>query len=1496
MGFQVELGWGGLDSIPRHMQFFLAANTVLALNVLLLTLRIWRASVSVGPKLEQCPHASASRATDVIRRHVFRIGGLLIFVLKIARLAALIALLSLVIVAAMNRAWLLLDTILVEVLSFAVVLAFASVLVPARTALTLSPHLTVIACTIFATYAYRDIWPLMTYKLRPQDESEGKLVWAKVALAAWAGFLSPILEPYPYVPSCHESPENGINAEQTASLFSRAFFTFLDPVIWRAFHASRLSHEELPPLTDYDQAKYLTEQSFPHLDPLSNAGKTSLLWAMLKVLRKPVFCQVACILCMALVRLASPIGVNRLLSFLENDREDAFVQPWVWILWIALGPIADTVLKQQNTFLSTRSLARMEAVFTALIFEHALRLRSKSGVADSANTQPPDTKAASQNATSNDSGSLVGRIMNLATSDLDNITAGRDFLMLCVGVPAEMIFSLWFLYIILGWSALVGFAVMAVLFIVFKDIASLLTYAQREKMKATDERVQLETESKSLSVIRMIKLLGWTKRIEQKLEEKREQELIWVWRRLMYGFVNFNANQLIPVLCMITTYSTYTLLMHRSLTASIVFSSITVFNNIRQLMDRASSILGPVTAAYSSIGRIQQFLSNSELLEIFSHHDKPTEDVSIALTHDQDIGFGESEFLWSTASTDGPQRSFCLRAAGDIIFKRGTFNVVKGLTGAGKTSLLMALLGEMHCTPVGSDSWVSLPRECGVAYAAQESWVLSDTIKENILFGSPYDKERYNKVIYQCALLRDLDMFGSKDETEVGEKGITLSGGQKARITLARAVYSTAEILLLDDVLAALDVQTSRWIVDQCFKGDLMKDRTIILVTHSDALTAPLAASVVSITGGEVHIRGSMRDTYEPEPKVETARLFTCSETTELDGSTDTETNQVLPGSREDKLVEPEEISLGRINRKAYRMYLRSMGGIFHWLSYLSAETIAQVFSILQTWWLGWWAKQYATKNDVDAPYYLVMYSAIVVVTTIFFLTQSLTDSWGRIRASRAIHRELAESVLGTTFRWLDVTPTSRVITRFTQDIQAVDGAIPQAINILTNTFLAMAIKFIVVFIYAPILLVPSLLVVCLGACFGSIYIKAQLSVKRELSTRKAPVLAVLSSTMHGLVSIRAYSAQNHFRGQLLRRVNDYTQASRIFWCLNQWIAVRLDSLSALFAATIAWYLVYASSIGPSGVGFVLAMAVSFTDLILNLVNWFNQLEVNANSLERLDQYIHIEQESKNGDAPPAYWPASGNLRVERLCASYNVDGSKVLQDVSFNVKSGESIGVVGRTGAGKSTLTLALLRCIQTGGVVTFDGVPTNSITLDTLRSSITIIPQVPELLSGSLRYNLDPFDLHDDATLNGALRSAGMFSLRQSDGANWITLDTKITGSGTNLSVGQRQIIALARAIVRQSKLLILDEATSAVDHCTDAAIQRSLRDELKRGVSVITVAHRLQTIMDYDKIMVLDAGRLVEFDTPKALLERKDGTFYALVESDHNKDALYATAVSH
>ncbi|KAG8914828.1 hypothetical protein FRC01_003897, partial [Tulasnella sp. 417] len=867
------------------------------------------------------------------------------------------------------------------------------------------------------------------------------------------------------------------------------------------------------------------------------------------------------------------------------------------------------------------------------------------------------------------------------------------------------------------------------------------------------------------------------------------------------------------------------------------------------------------------------------------------------------IGFRNAVFTWSADAPSTPgelqtssRRNFRLRIEDDLFFKKGKLNLIIGPTGCGKTSMLMALLGEMHFQPEILDSFYNLPRGGGVAYAAQEAWIQNATVKENIIFGSPYDEERYRRVLEQCALERDLTLFEAGDATEIGEKGVTLSGGQKARVSLARAIYSAAAIILLDDVLSALDVHTSRWIVDQCLRGDLVKGRTVMLVTHNVAMLAPIADFVVSIgSDGRILSQGQASDALKKDASL-AAEVEEDQEIVEKKEKVETLEGDDKPKDKKPagKLIAAEEIVEGRIGLPAFKFFFSMFGSLWFWSAFMVAIAGSEVVNILQTWWLGYWARQYqvhSEPSEVDDKWYLGVYGVLIVATVFTYNPGQIIFILGSLKASKITHNRLVQSVLGTTMRWLDSTPQGRIVARFTQDMRPVDSSVPSLFTALVGMQISILFHFGAIIIYSPAFLVPGLIVAVIGAWAGQVYMRAQLAVKREMSNAKSPLYSHFGAAIAGLTSIRAYGAEERFKLENMKRINFYSRPSRTFYNLNRWISSRIDFLGGLFAAVLGADLVYAQKRNSSETGFSQTMALSFTSMLLWWVRLLNDFEVQGNSLERIKGYVEIEQEplpTKEG-APPSAWPTSGSLRVEKLSAKYSNDGPNVLHDIGFEIKSGEHVGVVGRTGAGKSSLSLSLLRMIPTTGSVFFDGVDTQKINLDSLRNNITIIPQQPELISGTLRYNLDPFGEHDDADLNACLRSAGLFNLQREDDEDKIGLDTEVASGGTNFSLGQRQIVALARAMVRRSKVYLLDEATASVDYKTDAAIQEAIATEFN-DMTLIVVAHRLQTIMNADKILVLDAGRMVEFDTPQALLAREGSHFKALVDGSGDKDALY------
>ncbi|KAF5377185.1 hypothetical protein D9615_006331 [Tricholomella constricta] len=1527
-----------------------------------------------------------------LRDHVTQHGGNIIFAYKVVRLIGCLTLLGLSIYSAvlseqmsgfraserrkrkhgksksgfLTHEWLELSMCMTYM--YASLLAFISISARPRWSRAVSKHINVLLLSTFGVYFYRDLFPLATFTRSPLDIAEGQILWTKISVLAVTSIAIPLLVPRQYTPVDHRSPMAVPNPEQTASLLSLMIFSFLDPIVFLAYRVPHLSHDQLPPLSDYDYAQVLKAKSFLHIDPFAGSKRQHLFWGLMRVFRREYIILGVMIFVQVAASFASPVGIKELLRYVETHGKDSTVQPWFWIGWLFLGPILGSIAWQWYIYIATRTLVRAECIITQLVFEHSLRIRVKAETnTDSPSASPrpsapitPDTDstmssfppdsdsaaastsghhseltgttevgtahsrddtlgassssvksdsskkgkgraakpfkgAESEPAASSSADNLVGKINNLVTTDLANIVESRDFLLVLIYIPLQITLCIVFLYFVLGWSAFVGLATILLLFPIPGYVAKRIQDVQVVRLKATDARVQTVTET--MNVLRMIKLFGWETKMNEKVAEQRDKELVWIWKRQILDLLNGNLNRNND--CHILHI---TVVMRQELSASTVFSSMTVFDMLRDQLHMVFYAVNQVVTGKVSIDRVNDFLQNTELLDSFS--EKETIDLFPGKNQPhEEIGFRDATFVWSS-DAEGcltpSKRKFSVRIEDELFFKRGQINLIIGPTGSGKTSLLMALLGEMHFLPSGPQSWFNLPRDSGIAYAAQESWVQNETIKENIVFGAPFDEDRYKKVLYQCSLERDLTLFEAGDQTEVGEKGLTLSGGQKARITLARAIYSQAGIILLDDVLAALDVHTAKWIIEKCFAGDLIQGRTVLLVTHNVAMARPVAGFVVSMgIDGTVQCQGSVSQALSKD----TLLIEELQEEEKVIAKVESEIDSPPPADEpksDGKLILAEEIEEGHVSWPALKLYFNGLGGshpIAFFLIVAIGLLLCELSNVTQTWYLGFWASQYDEHpaSEVRVFYYLGVYGALLLVAVILYCTSFVIYIYGAIRASRSIHKQLLKSILSTTLRWLDVTPTSRVIARCTQDIRAVDGPISTGLWWLAEMTVTMLVKFGAVVLLTPAFLLPGILVAIIGGWCGQIYIAAQLSVKREMSNAKAPVLGHFGAAISGLTSIRAYGAQKTFQEESLNRINRYTRAARTFYNLNRWICIRIDAIGALFAASLAAYLVYFQKHGASNTGFSLNMAVGFSGMILWWVRVLNDFEVQGNSLERIQGYVRIEQESKPTPegVPPAYWPASGDIRVENLSARYSHDGPKVLHDLSFHIQSGQRIGIVGRTGSGKSSLTLSLLRCIPTEGNIYYDGLNTNGINLDALRSNITIIPQIPELLSGTLRQNLDPFDQYDDATLNDALRAAGLFSLQSEMEEGRITLDSAISSGGGNLSVGQRQILALARAIVRGSKLLILDEATSAIDYKTDSIIQTSLRQELRGDVTLITVAHRLQTIMDADKIMVLDAGRIVEFDSPTELLKLSHGRLRALVDESGDRDVLYDMA---
>ncbi|WWC68639.1 uncharacterized protein I206_102570 [Kwoniella pini CBS 10737] len=1427
-------------------------------------------------------------------------------------------------------------------------LIFAFLLLTLRPATPLRRHLIAHVDTLlvvgWAIYAYRDLWPLLTYHLVPSDLNNA-VTWSRLAILSVAAVLIPLLRPRTYVPADpkNPTPENEIHPEQTAPWLFYVFYEFMTGLVWKAWKTPSLPYDDLHPLADYDRAELLYSKHMETLDPIRRREKglkpRNLLTALLTVFRKEVIIVCVMAALSAVAEMAGSVGINKLLDYLETDGEGATLRPIVWVAFLFIGPTIGSLTIQYYVFTTTRCLVRSEALLTQLLFDHALRLRMKDAIDDGneketqnstgpeiriedttepgpgateailssdgpqfnettqvgsstgSNKDKKDDKeaAANEEAKKTKGQGLAGKINVLMAADVESVLEGRDLALVFVYTPIQLALCIYLLYRILSWSALVGMLTMFITLPIPGLITKLNAQFQNRRMVATDSRIDSITEA--IGALRMIKMFGWEDRIKDRIAAKREDELHLIWQRRLMTLAVIILNQVLPVLTMVVTFAMYTLVQGKQLSAATVFTSMVVFELVKSQMGMCFYLINSFVTAWVSIQRMDKFLTSSELIDEYSEGKIATIRSSEQLEAETEglIRIQNATFSWG-ALEDGNTQDFSLRIP-EVTFVKHRINLITGPTGSGKSSLLKALVGELHFEQK-QGSFFHLPREGGVSYAAQESWCMSDSIKDNILFGEPYEHDRYVQTLRACALEPDLKLFDDGDETEVGEKGITLSGGQKARLTLARAVYSKTEVVLLDDIFSALDTLTSRWIIDNLFKGDLMKNRTVLLITHHVGLAAPIADYMLAFNqDGSVKSQGPIEDAELPDEDIEKEAQEDVKASEEA-YSAEKQAEEKKPAN---KLVKDEEKSEGRISKRAMISFFSTFGGPIFWLLYFILILGGQGFSAFQTYWLGRWARAYEESEHperVSAVYYLGLYIVWVLLSLGSLAGSAILFYVGAIKGSREIHRKLTNTIFGAYMRFLDSTPVGRIISRFTKDMKNVDGSFTDTFSEVADISVGLILKFGVVIALVPIFSIPAVIIGAVGAFLGEVYIHSQLSVKREMSNAKSPLFSHFSAAVNGIVSIRAYGAQQKLRAEAQRKADKYTRAATAplflqFYNLNRWVTIRIDMLGGLFASLLAAFLVYGPRLDASTTGFALSQAISFSAMILWWVRLVNEMEVQGNSVERIEDYLIIDQEPKFTESkqPPASWPTSGSIVLDKLSAKYSPDGPTVLDKLQVTIANGEKVGIVGRTGSGKSTLALALLRMIPTTGSVIIDGRKTEDMNLHALRSQVTIIPQDPVLLSGSLRFNLDPFGEHDDAELNDALQSSGLGQTRQpgqqggSATPQRLNLDTQIAAAGGNLSQGQRQLVALARALVRNSKVLILDEATASVDFETDALIQRSIRN-LPSSTTVLTVAHRLSTVMDYDKILVLGSGKVIEYDSPNSLRSNPNSYFAKLV----------------
>uniref|UniRef100_A0A8C5A253 Multidrug resistance-associated protein 4 n=1 Tax=Gadus morhua TaxID=8049 RepID=A0A8C5A253_GADMO len=1032
----------------------------------------------------------------------------------------------------------------------------------------------------------------------------------------------------------------------------------------------------------------------------------------------------------------------------------------------------------------------------------------------------------------------TGQIVNLLSNDVSKFDDLTMFLhYLWVG-PIQVAVVVALLWGEIGPSCLVGIALLIFLMPLQTQFGRMFSVYRSRTAVLTDHRIR--TMNEVVTGMRIIKMYAWEKPFAALVSEYRTEEIVNLMKSSMLRAANmatyFSASKIIVLF----TFAVYVMLGN-TITASRVFVTVSLYGAIRLTVTHFFP---------SALEKLFESLVSIERIQVRgSPHVFPQPGVRLI---------------------DAPS----LQKISLSVGSRQLVAVI-GPVGAGKSSLLSAILGE-------------LPLDKGVVkvkgqltYACQQPWVFPGTIRDNILFGKELDPAKYEKVLRACALKRDMELLPDGDLTLIGDRGATLSGGQKARVNLARAVYQDADIYLLDDPLSAVDGEVGRHLFEKCICG-ILKDKPRILVTHqlqylkvADQILVLKEGNVVA-QGGYTDLQRSgldftslLKHEEEGEGKLEelarsrtvSCNSFRCTSNSVINSSLKAEHTQTA--------VE-EGRSQGTISTDMYYKYLRAGANIFGLVVLFVVNIVAQVAYILQDWWL------------VNAKH---VFSGLTAATVLFGLVRAMLFFYVLVKSTETLHKRMFDTILRAPVHFFDVNPIGRVLNRFSKDIGQMDVLLPitfvDACQVLLLTIGVIVVSAMVV-PWILILVVPLLIIFLFLRRY---FLQTSRDIKRLEGTTRSPVFSHLSSSLHGLWTIRAFRAEQRFQNVFDAHQDLHSVTWYLFLTSSRWFALRLDLLCAVFVII----LIYACVLLRDSAGDV-GLALSYAITLMGMFQWgvrqSAEVENLMTSVERVMEYTELESEApwETEKRPPLDWPSQGLVTFDGVNFSYSADGPVVLRNMNAAFLPREKVGVVGRTGAGKSSLVSALFRLAEPQGKIYVDGILTSELGLHDLRQKMSIIPQDPVLFTDTMRKNLDPFNQHSDEELWNSLQEVHLKSVVEELPAK---METLLAESGSNFSVGQRQLVCLARAILRKNRILIIDEATAHVDPRTDELIQRTIREKF-RDCTVLTIAHRLNTIIDSDRIMVLDAGEIQAYDAPYTLLQDPEGIFYKMVQQTGQQEA--------
>ncbi|GBC03741.1 hypothetical protein RclHR1_00530016 [Rhizophagus clarus] len=1292
-----------------------------------------------------------------------------------------------------------------------------------------------------------------------------------------------VLELYPKPKSDYEliDGDERLNCpEESANIFSRFTFYWMTPLM-KLGHSKFLTIDDLWNLDPEYRSRKISEDFEAAWNKELKKKKPSLLRAIAFTFGGQFAFAAVFKAVQDVLNFVQPKLLGELIVFVNSQRDEETRQPayrgYCIAILMFVTAVIQTMFLHQYFQLCFATGMKIKAGLVTAIYQKAFKLSNASRQT-----------------------STVGEIVNHMSVDAQKLMDLCTYLHIAWSGPLQIILALYFLYQIMGIS----------------------TFAGRQ-MRNKDERIKLMNEI--LNGIKVIKLYAWEQAFLKKLLHVRDDLELKTLKKLGY----LNAVQSFtwtstPFLVSFATFGVYVLTSNSPLSVQIVFVAIPLFNLLQFPLSVFPNVITSVIEANVALKRVENFLVAEEL------------DSQAVIRQGYHVTEGERVELVSVKNGTFAWKKFAEVILVDINLsvKKGELVAIVGKVGAGKSSLLSALLGEME--KVRGEVIV----KGHVAYVHQSPWIMNATLRDNITFGYEYKPELYDEIVEACALKPDIAILPGGDLTEIGEKGINLSGGQKARVALARAVYARADVYLFDDPLSAVDAHVGKHIFDKVIgPNGILRTKARIFVTHGIHYLSK-TDSVVMMRDGNIIEQGhfdslmkrkselfnlikefgqqeesnNLIDDVTDEPEEITPLAF---EEDELHaGQRSEETVSQLRERRvsvpsihrrsslitvkserkqgeeigRDGLITKEESAKGSVAWNVYASYIKScgVGTVTFWLITL---ILSQGIQVSTNVFLKYWSSEESNEHIL---LYFVIYAFLGLLFSTMVIFQTIV-LWVfcAIRAARNLHHQMLQAVIRSPMSFFDTTPLGRILNRFSKDIYTIDELLPRIFAGYFRTFFIVVSTIFVISFSTPLFIILIVPMTFMYIYIQTYYLSTSRELKRLDSVTRSPIYAHFQETLGGLTTIRAFQQTDRFIRENEIKLDINQKAYFPSFSSNRWLAVRLEFLGSIIIFGAAIFSVITvlttGNIDAGLVGLSLSYALSVTQALNWAVRQFCEIETNIVSVERVKEYIDLPSEAPviiHDNRPDHTWPQNGLIEYQNYSTRYRQGLELVLKGVSFVINPREKVGIVGRTGAGKSSLTLSLFRLIEAvDGAIMMDGVDISKIGLYDLRSRLTIIPQDPILFEGTVEFNLDPFGNHDEVEIWQALQSAHLKDyISKMEGK----LHAKVLESGDNFSQGQRQLLCLARALLRRSNVIVLDEATACVDIETDFQIQNTIRTEFN-WATLLCIAHRLRTIIDYDRVLVLDDGNVVEFDTPYNLLQNSDSIFYKLCEQSNEFEYL-------